>query len=106
MLTYLSTLYHPPTTLAPLQVDADKKGKDSDHNIILMAPLSNASYAIKRNKKTIKVRPLPESQIIKFENEIINHDWSDVINCSNIDEKVSTFHLRLNFEQTFPLEIC
>ena len=59
MLTYLSTLYHPPTTLAPLQVDADKKGADSDHNIILMAPLSNASYAIKRNKKTIKVRPLP-----------------------------------------------
>ena len=58
----------------------------------MIASLSNASYAIKRNKKTIKVRPLPESQIIKFENEIINHDWSDVINCSNIDEKVSTFH--------------
>ena len=24
--------------------------------------------------------------------KIINHDWSDVINCTNIDEKVSTFH--------------
>ena len=33
ILSDLMTLYHPPTTLAPLQVDKGKKGKNSDHYI-------------------------------------------------------------------------
>ena len=69
-------MYHPPTTLAPLQVDVDKKGADSDHNILLLAPRNNIQYNIKRNKKTIKVRPIPDSQIIGFENDLIQYDWT------------------------------
>ena len=60
LLTDLHTLYHPPTTLPPLQVDVDKKGKDSDHDVMLFAPLTNMNYKVDRVKKTIKTRPIPE----------------------------------------------
>ena len=88
----LSTLYHPPTTVAPLQVDKGKKGEDSDHNILIFAPLSNQKYKIERNKKYIKVRPIPDSQILNFENEIISTDWNYLFNSPNIDEKTQIFH--------------
>ena len=51
ILTDLHSLYHPPTTLPPHEVDQDKDGADSDHNIVIMAPLSNGNYEVKRKKK-------------------------------------------------------
>ena len=67
LLTDLHTLYHPPTTLPPLEVDQDKLGKDGDHNIVVLAPVSNSQYNIRRKKRIIKTRPLPQSNILKFE---------------------------------------
>ena len=92
VLSDIHTLYHPPTTLAPLQVDADKNGADSDHDVVVLAPLVNADYKIERIKKCIKTRPIPDSKIIEFENEMIMHDWTDVLNCEDVDEKVDKFH--------------
>ena len=92
VLSDISNMFHPPTTLPPLQVDFDKKGSDSDHNIVVFAPLNNAKYKLNRKKKCIKIRPLPESQIVKFENDMINSDWSTVLGCVNVDEKVNNFH--------------
>ena len=66
LLTDLHTMYHPPTTLPPLQVDTDKLGKDSDHNIVVFAPLSNVEFRMERIKKTIRTRPVLQSQIFKF----------------------------------------
>ena len=60
LLTDLHTLFHPPTTLPPLQVDQDKEGKDSDHNVVVFAPNSNTEYKQSRKKKTILTRPLPD----------------------------------------------
>ena len=64
VLTDLHTLYHPPTTLPPLQVDVNKAGKDSDHDVVLFAPLNNVEYKKKRVKKTIKIRPVLDSQVM------------------------------------------
>jgi hypothetical protein len=58
----------------------------------LFAPQMNANYKIDRIRKSIKVRPLPESQILTFENDLIHSDWSKVLDCQNVDEKVSNFH--------------
>lgn len=38
ILTDLHTFYHPPTNFPPLQVDDNKKGKDSDHGMLVWAP--------------------------------------------------------------------
>ena len=35
IITDLWGLYHPPSSMPPLKVDQDKKGKDSDHAIII-----------------------------------------------------------------------
>ena len=78
LLTDLHTMFHPPTTLPPLQVDEDKIGKDSDHNTVVFAPKSNGQYQQIRNKKTILTRPLPESKIINFERDLIKYPWDEV----------------------------
>ena len=41
---------------------------------------------------------------MKFENDLINTDWGEVLNCENVDEKVSKFHncLGLTLDKHFP----
>ena len=104
VLSDMSHLYHPPTTLPPLQADSDKNGADSDHNIVIFAPNSNSNHQVRRTKKTIKVRPLPDSKIYKFEHDMINCDWGPVVNTENVDEKVSQFHqiLTSTLDKHFP----
>ena len=92
ILTDLHSLYHPPTTLPPLEVDQDKDGADSDHNIVIMAPLSNGNYEVKRKKKTIVTRPLPTSNFAKFEAALQSHSWVEVIETEDVDQKVQNFH--------------
>ena len=104
ILTDLHTLYHPPTTLPPLEVDPDKNGVNSDHNIVVMAPLNNEQYRIDRVKKVIKTRPLPESKIFEFENDIICQDLAGVWQTDDIDGKVRTFDtvIRNALDKHFP----
>jgi hypothetical protein len=73
ILTDLHTMFHPPTTLPPLQVDTDKVGKDSDHEVVILAPISNLQYKVERRKKTIFTRPLPQSQIVNFEKGLLGN---------------------------------
>ena len=107
LLTDLHTMYHPPTTLPPLQVDAGKKGKDSDHNIVVFAPISNPQYMVERVKKTIITRPIPESQIIKFEQDLASYPWDDCLLNKTVDEKAKVFHdfLRSTLDKHFPEKI-
>ena len=88
ILTDLHTLFHPPTTLPPLQVDSDKLGKDGDHDVVVLAPVSNVEYRLERNKKTIITRPLPDSQVEKFEKAIIHNNWDELF------PPLSAFHSR------------
>ena len=66
LLTDLHPVFHPPTTIAPLQVDADKVGSDSDHNVVVMAPRTNSQYKAERVRKTKVIRPTPQSKIDDF----------------------------------------
>ena len=104
ILTDLHSLYHPPTTLPPLEVDQNKEGVNSDHNIVVMAPLSNGNYEVKRKKKTIKTRPLPISNFAKFEADLQSHSWSELIQTKNVDKKVNMFHdfIRKILDENFP----
>ena len=104
ILTDLHTMFHPPTTLPPLQVDLDKLGKDSDHNIVVFAPKSNISYKTDRKKKIVKTRPLPDSEILNFEKNLIRYPWDEIFMNKTVDEQVELFHdfLRSNLEKYFP----
>ena len=104
MITDLHSLYHPPTTLAPLQIDEGKKGSDSDHQVVIFAPLSNVNYQKTREKRTITTRPLPNSAFIAFGQDMTKHKWTEVLNTEDANEKVNNFHhtLREKLEKHFP----
>ena len=104
VLTDLHSMFHPPTTLPPLQVDAGKKGKDSDHQIVLLAPKSSAQYRVERKKKIIKTRPMPESDIIKFEKDLGNYPWDEIFEGRSPDEQTRVYHnfLRSQLDRYFP----
>jgi hypothetical protein len=92
LLTDLHSLYHPPTTLPPLQADPGTGGKDSDHDVVLFAPLNNIQYKVERIRKTIKTRPIPQSQVIKFERDLANHPWEETLANQTPDKQAELFH--------------
>ena len=92
IITDLQGLYHPPTCLPPLEVDDGKAGKDSDHNVILLAPINQPHQGPPRKKKTIRTRPLPESQIKIFGKFMTEHKWEEVFETLDVDSKVENFH--------------
>ena len=92
ILTDLATLYSPPTSLAPLEVDQGMKGSDSDHNIIVFAPLTNAQFKKQRVFTTISHRPLPPSRIQEFGQALVRHSWAEVIECEDGHLKAAIFH--------------
>ena len=92
IITDLQGYYHPPACIAPLEVDDVEQGKDSDHNIVMLAPISIPSSGQKRKKKTIVTRPLPESQMEKFGKFTTKHNWDEVISVDDVNSKVENFH--------------
>ena len=104
IITDLHSFYHPPTTLPPLQLDEGKRGADSDHQVVIFAPLSNINFIKERKKKTITTRPLPNSGFISFGQDIIKHPWDEVLLAENLNSKVSNFHqtLRFKLDKHFP----
>ena len=104
IMTDLHTQYHAPTTIPPLQVDEGKIGQDSDHNIVVFAPRNNVKYRKCLNKKMIKTRPLPESNIQKYENELARHPWEEIFEGKSVNQKVELFHdfIRGNLDKYFP----
>ena len=92
ILSDLHPFYHPPVTMKPLQVDKDKVGKDSDHDIVIMAPKSNVLFSAVRGKKVIKTRPLPASKIREFGCEITQKSWDVLFEKHDINHKTEYFH--------------
>ena len=107
VLTDLHPFYHPPTTLPPLQVDTDKNGADSDHNVVVLAPLNNSQFKIDRVKKSVTIRPIPDSKILSFGAAITQHNWSEVFGESDLDKKVTNFHsyIRKLVDEHFPEKV-
>ena len=104
ILTDLHSYYHPPTCLPPLKVDSDKKGKDSDHRVLVGAPKASKKFKIEREKVKIKSRPLPQSQVNSFCYEFTRHDWKNVLECEDTNTKTELFHkyLREMLDKYFP----
>ena len=97
-------MYHPATTIPPLQADMDKVGKDGDHEILVLAPKTNLNYCVERKKKIIFTRPMPQSQMQKFEKAIVDTNWENIFQEKDLDEKVEIFHytLRSNLDKYCP----
>ena len=104
LITDLYSSYHPPTTLPPLQVDTGKTGRDSDHNVVVFAPRTNLQYRVSRKKKVVPIRPLPQSDIFKYESDLAKVSWEEIFKDKTVDEQTKLFHdfLRTNLDKHFP----
>ena len=107
LLTDLQTFYHPATNLPPLKVDEGKKGEDSDHEIIVFAPKNNIRFRKELKRKVVRTRPLPESQIAKFEQAIGQFQWKDELKDKSVNEQVTIFHdvLKTTLDHYFPEKV-
>ena len=106
IITDLHTQYLPCLTLPPLDVDENKKGVASDHRILIFPPASNKQSVIKREKKTLKIRPISHQNIIAAGRFIGSHSWRDLYDSKMADEKVNIFHdfLKTLLDRYFPLK--
>ena len=66
ILTDLHTYMHPPTARPPIQKDENAKGVDGDHQTLILAPKASKQFVVKREKRKVKTRPLPDSQVQAF----------------------------------------
>ena len=92
ILSDLHAFYHPPDTRKPLEVDEDKTGKNSDHDIVVFAPKSNPNFKVERKKRVIKTRPIPQSKIPAFGREVQSQSWIEVLEEPVLEKKVDNFH--------------
>ena len=106
IITDLHTLYQAPECLPPLQVDLDKEGKDSDHNIVILPPIT-ISNNNQRKKRPVVTRPLTDSGMEQFRQFISSHNWDEVLGENCIDQKVVNFHstIRNKLDEYFPEQV-
>ena len=67
--------YNEPEIVDPVPVDNPTKGVPSDHLGVVVTPITNAAHPPKRQKLEKIFRPMPDSSINKFGEEICNLSW-------------------------------
>ena len=107
IITDLHTLYQAPECLPPLQVDLDKAGKDSDHNIVILPPIKLCNNN-KQTKRPVITRPLTDTGMQQYRNFISSHTWEEVLQEACIDKKVLNFHntIRSKLDEFFPEKVA
>ena len=103
----MSQFYQSPVIEAPLQVDQDKTGVDSDHFIVTITPIGSLSDKKSFQKKRIQFRPLNNDQgYFEMGNILKNFNWEKILNIESPDEQMKTFQSEMFgvFDQCFPLK--
>ena len=100
----LSKYYQEPLCLEPLDPDPEKKGAKSDHRIVLIVPINTINNKSIRNTREIRVRPFPQSGLLKFKDWIMNQSWDKVFGAESAHKKAEVFQYILinKLEEIFP----
>ena len=91
VITTMHKLYLPPVTKPPINNDEEKKGKPSDHLVVLMYPVKSAIDFPSRQKRLVEIRPLPQSGINKMGVWIQDQTWEEIFRSNDINEKAEIF---------------
>ena len=92
VITDMATLLNPPATKDPLKQDQNKKGKPSEHGVVIVAPRTNANFQLPRHKKKIHIRPQPDSKVADFMIDIGTHKWEEVFENLDPHAKAEKYH--------------
>lgn len=93
-----------PRVLSPLNPDCDCHGRPSDHKMILINPISEFDNKLERKQRTITIRPLPESKLIKFENWLKKFEWGKLMEIESSHQKADYFQKTImeKFDEFLP----
>ena len=100
----LSHLYQTLQCIDPLDADPDKNGQKSDHRIVIVRPISVINNKCSRVTRTVKVRPFPQSGILKLREWFIEQTWKKVFEAETAHEKADIFQKMLleKMNEIFP----
>ena len=106
IITDLSKWYQSPECLPPLDADPGSGGKPSDHQTVVMEPISVINNKPARITREIEVRPMKQSGIDLFGHWLNNQTWKKVLEAENVDEKTEVFQNMLleKLEEFLPLK--
>ena len=107
VITTLANYYQVPECLAPLDPDPEKNGKKSDHRIVVVRPINVINNRSCRTFRKIKVRPFPQSGIMKMRDWFMNKSWDKVYAAESAHDKAQIFQNMLieSLNQIFPEKI-
>ena len=103
----LANFYQEALCLEPLDADPDKKGVKSDHRIVIVRPINTINNKCGRQTRKVKVRPFPESGIIKMKDWFIDQSWEEVYQAQSAHDKAQIFQdlLTKKLDEIFPEKI-
>ena len=78
LITNLHELYCLPNIVPAVPADDLSAGVPSDHSIVIAAPICRNPGKIRNEYTTKTTRPLPDSEIRKFGQWIVQHEWETV----------------------------
>ena len=106
VISTLHKYYLSPITKPPLQNDEDKKGKPSDHLVVVMYPISSQLDCPPPKKRLIECRPLPQSGIDKLGSWIQKQTWRQIYDCEDAHSKARVFQnmLKEKLDEYLPLK--
>ena len=104
ILSNLWRFYDEPEIVPPILPDNPNKGVPSDHSGVVATPHTNPNQPHLRSKIVKTIRPLPESLITVFGQNLENEDWTSLALMESSSNMVK--HLENIFERlvssTFP----
>ena len=103
----MSKYYQVPECLEPLDADPDKDGKKSDHRIVVARAITILNNKSGREARKVKVRPMPESGILRMKEWFVDQPWDEVYQAESAHDKASVFQKMLleALDDIFPEKI-
>ena len=77
-MTTLSKFYQKPECQKPLDADLGTGGAASDHMCVKFSPVNIVDNKPARTKRSVIVRPMPESKYQEYENWLKQETWESV----------------------------
>ena len=102
VITTMKKYYQTPITKPPIQNDEEKKGKPSDHLVVLMYPIKSVINCPSRQVRVVECRPLPQSGINKLGIWLQEQTWKEIFECKNVNVKINDSIPRYTFHSSGP----
>ena len=106
VLTNIWRFYNDPIIVNPVPVDDPAKGVPSDHLGVVIKPIVNPEQPPLRRKHTFSFRPMPESKLREFGNNICHKTWDFMLPTMSSTQLAEAFQNEISgmMDEHFPIK--